>query len=121
VVRGCIVSILGLTFKEDCPDLRNSRVVDIVRELQDYGVDVQVSDPLAGPVEAVHEYGVHITPLQDLKPAAALIVAVAHKLYREMKVEQLQKLLGPNPTLIDVKCLYPRHEVERAGIRLWRL
>ena len=120
-IRSSTVTVLGLTFKENCPDLRNSRVIDIIRELQDYGMIVQVSDPLAEPNEAQHEYGVQLFPLKDLQPAAAVIVAVAHKEYREMGIGQLLKLLGPNPILIDVKCIYPQDEVQQAGIRFWRL
>lgn len=120
-ILGSTVTVLGLTFKEDCPDLRNSRVIDIIRELQDYGITVQVSDPLADPTEALHEYCVQLTPLQNLQPASALIVAVAHKEYRLMQIGQIQKLLGTNPALIDVKCIYPQDEVQQAGIRLWRL
>jgi len=96
-------------------------VIDIIRELQDYGITVQVSDPLAGPAEALHEYGVQLTPLQELKPAVAVIVAVAHKDYRDMNVGQLLKLMGENPTLIDVKCIFDRQAIVDAGIRLWRL
>jgi UDP-N-acetyl-D-galactosamine dehydrogenase len=120
-ILGSTVTVLGFTFKENCPDLRNSKVIDIIRELQDYGINIQVHDPLADPAESLHEYGVQLTPLQDLQPAAAVIVAVAHKEYREMNVGQLQKLMGADPILIDVKCIYPQDEVQRAGMRLWRL
>jgi len=120
-ILGSTVTVLGLTFKEDCPDLRNSKVIDIISELEEYGITVQVCDPLAEPGEALHEYGVQLTPRQDLHQAAAVIVAVAHKEYRELRVGQLQELMGAHPTLIDVKCLYPQAEVRRAGIRLWRL
>ena len=120
-ILGSTVTVLGLTFKEDCPDLRNSKVIDIIRELQDYGIKVQVCDPLADTAEAEHEYGVTLTPLDQLQPAAAVVLAVAHREYREMGIGQLHKLMGDSPTLIDVKCVYPRDEVLRAGIRLWRL
>jgi UDP-N-acetyl-D-galactosamine dehydrogenase len=120
-ILGATVTVLGLTFKEDCPDLRNSKVIDIIRELQDYGINVQVHDPLADPREAEHEYGVTLTPLQELKPAAALVVAVAHKEYRALSVIQLSALMSENPVLTDVKCIYPQDDVKQAGIRLWRL
>jgi UDP-N-acetyl-D-galactosamine dehydrogenase len=120
-ILGSTVTVLGLTFKEDCPDLRNSKVVDIIRELQDYGINVQVHDPLADPREAGHEYGVTLVPLQELKPAAALVVAVAHKEYRAMSVTQLSELMSENPVLTDVKCIYDQMAVVEAGIRLWRL
>ena len=115
------VTVLGLTFKEDCPDLRNSKVIDIIRELQDYGVNVQVHDPLADSGEAQHEYGIKLTPLEGLQPAAAVVVAVAHRVYRAFSVAQLKAFMDENPVLTDVKCIYPQDEVTQAGIRLWRL
>ncbi len=120
-VRGCVVTVLGLTFKEDCPDLRNSKVIDIIRELQDYGVDVQVCDPLADADEAMHEYGVGLVPFRELKPAAAVVAAVAHRDYRELSLEGLKGLLGDGPVLVDVKGIYDPAAVKAAGVRLWRL
>ena len=120
-ILGSTVTVLGLTFKEDCPDLRNSKVIDIIDELQAYGIAVQVCDPLADSIEALHEYGVEIISLPDLLPAAAVIVAVSHREYRELGIGQLQKLMGANPTLIDVKCIFNQEELQQAGIRLWRL
>ncbi|MGA9853573.1 MAG: nucleotide sugar dehydrogenase [Gammaproteobacteria bacterium] len=120
-VRGATVTVLGLTFKEDCPDLRNSKVVNILRELQGFGVQLQVSDPLADPGEAQHEYGVTLMPFKDLKPADALIVAVAHDAYRKFSLVELRHLLKDPPLVMDVKSIFPRAAVEAAGIRLWRL
>jgi UDP-N-acetyl-D-galactosamine dehydrogenase len=120
-VLGSTATVLGMTFKENCPDLRNSKVMDIIRELKDYGVMVQVHDPLADPAEAEKEYGVTLAPLSDLSPASVLIVAVDHRFYREMGVAGLTPLLGEKPVLIDVKGIYPRQELEAAGIRVWRL
>ncbi len=120
-ILGSTVTVLGLTFKEDCPDLRNSKVIDIIRELEDYGVKVQVSDPLADPVEAQHEYGVTLIPYDQLQPAAAVVLAVAHLKYRELTVEDLSRLLSDFPVLIDVKGVVDQGEVKRLGIRLWRL
>jgi UDP-N-acetyl-D-galactosamine dehydrogenase len=120
-ILGSTVTVLGLTFKEDCPDIRNSKVIDIIRELEDYGVKVQVHDPLADPAEAEHEYGVRLTPLEKLEPAAAVVVAVAHLRYRDMSIGDLAGMMRGNPVLIDVKCIYERSELEQAGIRVWRL
>lgn len=120
-ILGSTVTVLGLTFKEDCPDLRNSKVIDIIRALEDYGIKVQVSDPLADASDAEHEYGVTLTPFEQLQPAAAVIVAVAHKEYRALAVEQLKALMGETPVLTDVKCIYARQAVIAAGMRLWRL
>jgi UDP-N-acetyl-D-galactosamine dehydrogenase len=115
------VTVLGLTFKEDCPDLRNSRVIDIIRELQGYGAIVQVADPLADPEEARHEYGVTLTPFEQLKPAAAVIAAVAHRDYRTLPAERINALCRKPAVLLDVKGVYDRAAFAEAGIRLWRL
>jgi UDP-N-acetyl-D-galactosamine dehydrogenase len=120
-ILGATVTVLGLTFKEDCPDLRNSRVVGIIRELEDYGINVQVCDPCADTVEAQHEYGVTLVPEQDLVRAAAVILAVAHKAFKQLPVERLKCLMTDTPLMIDVKGIYDRQAVADAGIRLWRL
>ncbi|HEY5998800.1 MAG TPA: nucleotide sugar dehydrogenase [bacterium] len=120
-VKGAAVTVLGLTFKEDCPDLRNSRVIDIVRELEAYGAVVQVADPLADPEEARHEYRVALTPLERLRPAAAVVAAVAHREYRALGPEGLAALCAPPPLVLDVKGVFDRAACAAAGIRLWRL
>lgn len=120
-IQGAIVTILGLTFKEDCPDLRNTKVIDIMRELEDYGINVQISDPLADSNEALLEYGVNLIPYDQLKPATAVILAVAHSKYRELTVKNLLALFKENPVLIDVKGLCNSLDCAEAGIRLWRL
>jgi UDP-N-acetyl-D-galactosamine dehydrogenase len=120
-VLGCRVTVLGLTFKEDCPDLRNSKVIDIIRELEDYGIEVQVADPLADVAEAMHEYGVTIIPVTDLQPAVAVIAAVAHQEYRRWSVLELAKLTIQNPVIIDLKGIYDPCALISAGMRVWRL
>jgi UDP-N-acetyl-D-glucosamine/UDP-N-acetyl-D-galactosamine dehydrogenase len=120
-VLGETVTVLGLTFKEDCPDIRNSKVIDIIRELEEYGVRVQVHDPLVDPAEAAHEYGVELVPLDGLRPAAAVVVAVAHRQYRDLTAAGLASLMKHNPVLVDVKGIFDRQAVREAGIRLWRL
>ncbi|MGH8278475.1 MAG: nucleotide sugar dehydrogenase [Gammaproteobacteria bacterium] len=120
-VRGATVTVLGLTFKEDCPDLRNSKVANILRELRDFEVELQVADPLADPEEAAHEYGVELVPFERLRPADALIGAVAHSQYRQLGIDQLKRLLTPPPLVIDVKAMFPRAELEAAGVHVWRL
>lgn len=120
-ILGGTVTLLGLTFKEDCPDLRNSRVIDIYRELQDYGITVQVHDALADEEEAIREYGIRLVKMDELQPANAVIAAVSHRAYREMGVEQLKSLMGKNPVLIDVKAMYDPQAIRAADIRLWRL
>ncbi len=119
-ILGATVTVLGLTFKEDCPDIRNSKVIDIIRELQDYGINVQVHDPLADPVEVEHEYGLKSVPFEELQPAAAVVVAVAHRQYRELSVEHYKGLMNGS-VLIDVKGIFKAAEIEAEGIRFWRL
>lgn len=120
-IHDCTVTVLGLTFKEDCPDLRNSKVIDIIKELEDYGINVQVHDPLADNDEAQHEYGVSLVSMEKLKPATAVVMAVAHKAYRDLSVAQLTSLMNSNPVLADVKGIYGRDALETAGVRVWRL
>jgi UDP-N-acetyl-D-galactosamine dehydrogenase len=120
-VLGSTVTILGLTFKENCPDLRNSKVADIICELKEYGVNVQVADPNADPAEAKHEYGVTLTPFRKLCKAAAVIIAVAHKEYCAMSAKQFKKLMRSNPVLIDVKGIVDHAAARNAGMTLWRL
>jgi UDP-N-acetyl-D-galactosamine dehydrogenase len=118
---GGIVTILGMTFKEDVPDTRNSRVVDIVRELESFGLQVQVHDPLANPEDARHEYGLTVTELGGLRPADAVILAVAHSDYVEGGWPLIQKLLaGGSGLVFDVKMKLDR-STKPGGIELWRL
>jgi UDP-N-acetyl-D-galactosamine dehydrogenase len=118
---GGIVTILGLTFKENVPDTRNSRVVDIVRELESFGLQVQVHDPLANPEDAKHEYGLTITELAALRPGDAVILAVAHGSYIEGGWPLIQKLLiGGSGLVFDVKMKLDRSS-KPDGIELWRL
>ena len=120
-VLGSTVTVLGLTFKEDCPDFRNSKVIDIIRELRDYGINVQVHDPLADPAEAEHEYGISLTAMNDLKPASAVVVAVAHSNYRKMSLSGLAELMGKHPVVIDVKSIFDTKALYAAGMQVWRL
>ena len=120
-ILGSRVTVLGLTFKEDCPDLRNSKVIDIIRELEDYGIEVQVCDPHADPAEAVHEYGVTLCPVGELRPAAAVVAAVSHEQFRAWGSAELLRLMGANPVLVDVKGIYDQQAMKAAGMRVWRL
>ncbi len=119
-VAGGVVTILGLTFKENVQDTRNSRVIDIVRELESFGLKVQVHDPLASPEDAKHEYGLTIKSLDRLEPADAVILAVAHGSYVEGGWELIQKLLSGGAGLVfDVKMKLDRGS-KPAGIELLR-
>lgn len=115
------VTVLGLTFKENCPDLRNSRVVDIIRELEEYGIPVQVHDPLADVDEAREEYGIELRPFEVLERSAAVIVAVAHDAFVALTPERMQALCVGRPVLIDVKSIYAKPAFEEEGFRVWRL
>jgi len=123
-LRGCtkaVVTILGMTFKENVPDIRNSRVIDIVRELERFGMRVQVSDPLALPAETQHEYGVMLTTIDKLQPADAVVFAVAHADYVDGGWSLAARLLkGGKGTVIDVKSKLDR-AAKPEGIDLWRL
>ncbi|MCX7164703.1 MAG: nucleotide sugar dehydrogenase [Rhodocyclales bacterium] len=119
-VKGAKVSVLGLTFKEDCPDLRNSKVIDVIRELEDFGCEVSVCDPLADPVEAMQEYGVTLLPMGELPAGASVVIlAVAHEVFRKMPMDQmLSSLKQPNGLVVDVKSCLPASGMQNA---LWRL
>ncbi len=120
-VLGSTVTVLGLTFKADVSDLRNSKAVDIVRELEDYGVEVQVHDELADPAEAEREYGIGLKSWRELKPAAAVVVAVAHHAYRDLSPERLAGLFDGKPVLMDVKNVFDANRLRETGVRVWRL
>jgi UDP-N-acetyl-D-galactosamine dehydrogenase len=116
-----VITVLGLTFKENVSDIRNTKVVDIVAELKTYGFEVQVTDPQAYPEEAEHEYGIGILPLEKLKPAVGVVLAVAHDQFKKEGWALPQRLLkGGKGVVADIKNLLPRSETP-AGITLWRL
>ena len=120
-IKGARVNILGLTFKEDCPDIRNSKVIDIVRELHEFGVESFVHDPYASRDDALHEYGVRLMEWDDLPVADALIVAVAHRRYIEMPAAELKSKVARNGCVIDVKSVLEPELFRKEGLRLWRL
>lgn len=117
------VIILGLTFKENCPDTRNSKVDDIIRELKQWGIVPQVVDPWASESDAMREYGVTLTKLEDVYDADCIIVAVAHNEFRELALEDLAGFYKKDgkKVLIDVKGLYKVEELEQTDINWWRL
>jgi UDP-N-acetyl-D-galactosamine dehydrogenase len=120
-VRDSRVVVLGLTFKENVPDLRNTRVTDIIHELEDYGVQVQVHDALADAAEAREEYGIELYTNGGLEPADAVVLAVAHGPYLEGGWGYIQGLLKDGEGVVaDVKGMLPREAIP-AGVDLWRL
>ncbi|MDE3021992.1 MAG: nucleotide sugar dehydrogenase [Pseudomonadota bacterium] len=121
-VKGCKVIVLGLTFKENCPDLRNSKVADLVKELQEFGCEVSVHDPLAAPIEAMHEYGIKLTEWNSLPDQVdAIIAAVSHSEYTNQPISQLLAKLKKDGLFIDIKSAFPPEFVEAIGCKLWRL
>jgi UDP-N-acetyl-D-galactosamine dehydrogenase len=120
-VKGADVVVLGLTFKENCPDLRNSKVIDVIHELQNYGVTVRVHDPVASADEARHEYGVELLDWDQLPCASAIIAAVAHKPLLERPLDVVLEKLAPNGIYVDVKCTADANALRARGINLWRL
>lgn len=121
-VQGARVAILGITFKEDVPDIRNTKVVDIIRELKDYGVDVLVSDPLADPEEAREYYGVELQPLKEINNVDAVILSVMHRVYRESGLDGIAGLCADRKALIvDVKGCFSPEEAQKSSVTYWRL
>jgi UDP-N-acetyl-D-glucosamine/UDP-N-acetyl-D-galactosamine dehydrogenase len=120
-VNGAAVNVLGLTFKENCPDLRNSRVIDVIGELTAFGARVHVHDPVADPAEALHEYGLKLTSWEELPRADAMICAVAHRALKQRSVDEVASKLGPNGVYVDVKSQADVEALRAHGIQVWRL
>jgi UDP-N-acetyl-D-galactosamine dehydrogenase len=129
-VKGAKVAILGMTFKEDCPDVRNSKVIDIINELKEYGINVFVADPIADENEVKREYGIELTKFENIKNMDAVIVAVGHKEYMELTLESIKKLYEEKPeslnsedklVLVDVKGIFDKKEAQLKNYLYWRL
>ncbi|GIM32930.1 nucleotide sugar dehydrogenase [Paraclostridium bifermentans] len=129
-VKGAKVAILGMTFKEDCPDVRNSKVIDIINELKEYGINVFVADPIADENEVKREYGIDLTKFENIKNMDAVIVAVGHKEYMELTLESIKKLYEEKPdslnsedklVLVDVKGIFDKKEAQLKNYLYWRL
>lgn len=120
-VKAAKVIVLGITFKENYPDLRNSKVADLVRELQDFGCDVAVHDPVADLQNAAHEYGISLVAWDDLPKADAIVVAVSHKEYLTMPQTDLLAKLKTGGVFVDVKSAHDAVAIIVAGYKLWRL
>ncbi len=120
-MQGMQASVLGFTFKENCPDTRNSKVIDIVNELKDYNVEVFINDPVADREEALHEYGVNLTSWDKLPQVGLLIIAVGHTEYCNMNLDDLLAKVSKGGIILDVKSVLPKHEIQKRGYVLWRL
>lgn len=117
------VAIFGLTFKENCPDSRNSKVKDIIKRLNEYGITPIIVDPWANEQDAIREYGVYLTRLEDVEDVDCIIVAVAHEIFREIPLNNIKELYGKDKekVLIDVKGMYTIEELQKQGFLYWRL
>ncbi len=115
------VGVMGITFKENCPDIRNSKVADLVKELQAWGIKVVVTDPWANAAEVLHEYGISLGEISAQNPADSLVVAVGHDEFKRLPLNYLKSLIrGPKPVLGDIKALYNRHALADAGFTVFR-
>lgn len=120
-VRGAKVNVLGLTFKENCPDLRNSKVADLIHELQDYGIEVHVHDPVADAREARHEYDLELESWDNLPQAEAIVAAVSHRELVARPLSDFQSKIAVKGCFIDVKSQYDQAALHQAGLSVWRL
>lgn len=120
-IRNAKVGILGFTFKENCPDTRNTKIIDIVNELNNYGINPMIVDPIADADEAHMLYGITFTSMDHLKDLDALIIATSHDVFKTYSIDNYQKMLANGKVLIDVKGILNRKEYEEAGFCYWRL
>lgn len=124
-VKNARVAILGFTFKENCPDTRNTRVIDIVNELKEYGITPLISDPVADAKEANREYGIVFEPLEDIRDMDAVVIAVAHDQFLRLTQQDFNRMFKEEPNkikvLLDIKGILDKGEYETAGYRYWRL
>lgn len=125
IVRQAKVVIFGITFKENCPDIRNSKVVDIIKRLNEYGIEPMVVDPLADKIETKKEYRIELSEIDDIKNADCLVFAVAHNEFKAMSLDKIDKLFGEfnnnEKVLIDIKSIFNKREIEKRGYIYWRL
>ena len=125
-VRKSKVAILGITFKENCPDTRNSKVMDIIKTLREFGLDPVVTDPLADKNELAAEYGIELVDISDIRDVDCLVITVAHNLYKNFSIDQLDKMFARNmpneeKVIIDVKGIYDKQEITKRNYVYWRL
>ena len=121
-VKNAKVAVLGFAFKENCPDTRNTKVIDIIRELKDYGIKPVIADPQADADEAFRLYGINFLDIDQIRDMAAVILAVAHEAFSDLRMEDIDRLLGAGKkVLLDIKGVLDRKEYESAGYIYWRL
>ncbi len=121
-VKNAKVAILGFTFKENCPDTRNTRVIDVVNELKEYGIDPVVADPESDAREALHEYGISFVDMDSIKGMDAVVLAVAHDAFKGLTMERIAGFFNSGTkVLLDLKAMLDREAYEQAGYLYWRL
>ena len=121
-VTKATVGILGITFKENCPDIRNSKIIDVIKEFAQWGIKVAVCDPWADPQEVKHEYDIELTQVDADHPVDSLVVAVGHHEFRTLSPEQLRGYVtNEKPVLTDVKSLFNRDDLTAQGFTVFRL
>ena len=120
-IKGAKVNVLGLTFKENVPDLRNSRVIDVINELRSYGIEVFVHDPVPTSAEAQHEYGIELIAWDKLPVADAMVAAVAHQTFLKTSSADLASKIKSKGCFVDVKSAFDTAALKAAGLRIWRL
>lgn len=125
-VKKSKVAILGITFKENCPDTRNSKVVDVIKALREYGIEPIVTDPLADKNELANEYGIELVGISDIRDVDCLVITVAHNLYKNFSIDQIDKMFARNmpneeKVIIDVKGIYDKQEITKRNYVYWRL
>ena len=122
-IKNANVAILGITFKENCPDIRNSKIIDIIKELKEFGVNVLISDPLANSEEVLQQYNLTLTDINEISNLDALIIAVSHDFYKLFSFDSLNKFFNPSitPVLIDVKGLFEKDKAKNLNYLYWRL
>lgn len=120
-IRGAKIAILGITFKENCPDTRNSKVVDIINELKEYEINLIVIDPVADKEEAKKLYGIEVQDMHKLKDLDALIIATSHEEFKNIKIEEFNNMFSDKKIIIDVKGILDKKQYEKEGYSYWRL
>ena len=121
-IKGARVAILGITFKENCPDIRNSKVIDIIKELEEYDIEMEVTDPIANELEVLNEYNIQLKKFEDINLIDAVIIAVKHEAYKNIKLKDIRKIFrNSRSVIIDVKRLFDRKAAENMGFVYWGL
>jgi len=120
-VKESRVAILGLTFKENCHDIRNSKVIDVINELSSFGIEILVHDPIADKDEALKEYDIELTAWEDLVDLDAMVVCVGHEFYKKQSVEDYFEKFNANRLLIDVKSIFDKDDFLNVGVKIWQV